>query len=131
MPNADRTYRLQRAGLAWLVAYLLMIALVVWLLFHVRARAMQLDTPEDRAAWEAYRQAAAGQSASGPVHRRVPLSREAPTVVLLRDHFGVMLGASVVFSSLLFATGMIVVRGAYGSKHKSPDASAATEWGDS
>ena len=49
---------------------------------------------------------------SGPVKRRVPKSAEPPALKLMRDHFGVCLGLSLVLSSVLFGTFMIFVRGA-------------------
>ncbi len=121
MDELWRTFRLQRAGLAWLVAYLAAMVLIVALVFHVRTRVMQsLGTPEARAEWDEWRRAAAEQSQSGPVRRAKAQSPEPPTLVLLRDYFGIMLTAAIVFSSLLFATAMIALRGAYGAGRKPP-----------
>ncbi len=121
MDSSPRPYRLHRTGLAWLVVYLLSMALIVWLVFHVRARVLEdLGTPEARAEWEDWRRATLEQSQTGPVRRTEARSTEPPTLVLLRDYFGIMLAAAVVFSSLLFATAMIAVRGAYGSGRKPP-----------
>jgi hypothetical protein len=121
MDDSQPTYRLQKAGLAWLVAYLLTIGLIVWLVFHVRTTVLQnLSTPEARAEWDEWRQASEEQSQSGPVRRARSESPEPPTLVLLRDYFGIMLTAAIVFSSLLFATAMIAIRGAYGAGRKPP-----------
>jgi hypothetical protein len=119
MHDPQQIHRLQKAGLKWLIAYLLTMAAVVWLVFHVRARAMEsLDTPAARAEWETWRQAAGEQSIAGPVRRRTPASAEPPTLVLLRDYFGMVLGAAIVFGSALFGSTMIAIRGAYGAGRK-------------
>jgi len=129
MRDPEQIHRLQKAGLQWLIAYLLTMALVVWAVFHVRTRAMEtLDTPQARAEWEEWREAAGKQSIAGPVHRRTPASDEPPTVVLLRDYFGMVLGAAIVFSSALFATTMIAVRGAYGAGRKPPKITNPKPW---
>ena len=121
MDDSQPTYRLQKAGVAWLVAYLVTIALIVGLVLHVRANILEsLSTPEARAEWDQWRRAADEQSKSGPVRRAKSESPEPPTLVLLRDYFGIMLTAAIVFSSLLFATAMIAIRGAYGAGRKPP-----------
>jgi hypothetical protein len=121
MDDSQPTYRLQKAELAWLVAYLATIALIVGLVVHVRARMLEsLGTPEAQVEWDAWRRAADEQSQSGPVRRAKSESPEPPTLVLLRDYFGIMLTAAIVFSSLLFATAMIAIRGAYGAGRKPP-----------
>ncbi|MGD9722268.1 MAG: hypothetical protein AB7O59_11500 [Pirellulales bacterium] len=101
----------------WLAAYALMFAAVVWAMFAVRRSVLQeFGTPEAIAQWQAWREAEPNQSKSGPVARRVPSSNEPPTLVLLRDHFGVMLAAAVVFSSLLFGATMVMAYGVFGAK---------------
>ena len=60
------------------------------------------------------------QSAGGPVERKVPSSPEAPGLVLMRDHFGVMLAAAIVFGSVLFAMAMFFIRGALSPTGASP-----------
>jgi len=120
-PSEEEVYRRQKSGLAWLAAYLLTTGLIVWSVYLIRARTMQsLDTPEARAAWEEWRQAAA-QSSSESVQHAVPSSPEAPGLVLMRDHFGVMLAAAIVFGSVLFAIMMFFIRGALQSTHRGPD----------
>jgi hypothetical protein len=114
----EETYRLQKSGLAWLVAYLATLALVIGLLYQARERVMTtLDTPEAQAEWDEWRDAAEKQSVTGPVARRKPKSVGPPAVVLMRDYFGIALGASIVLSSALFATIMFMVRGALKNRH--------------
>ncbi|HEX4142533.1 MAG TPA: hypothetical protein VHY91_03210 [Pirellulales bacterium] len=121
MTHSDQEiYRRQKIGLVWLAAYLITTGLIVWSVYLVRARTMQsLDTPESRAAWEEWRQAAA-QSSAGVQHA-VPSSPEAPGLVLMRDHFGVMLAAAIVFGSVLFAVMMFFIRGAMKSDDRGHD----------
>jgi hypothetical protein len=52
-------------------------------------------------------------SKEGPVKRRVPASQEPPALRLMRDHFGVSLGAAIVFGTLLFVMVMGAVQGAF------------------
>ena len=112
----EEIHRLQRSGLIWLIAYLSMMALVVWLVFHARDRVMEsLSSPEARAEWEDWRNAASEQSISGPVKRRKPESPEPPALVLMRDSFGVVLAAAIVLGSVLFATFMFMARGTFHS----------------
>ena len=106
----------RRAWLVWLVAWLAVEIVVVGLVFQAREMALrEMDTPEARAQWEAWREAKPNTTEQGGVRRRPPSSPEPPTLVLLRDHFGVILGGAVLFSSLLFGSVAIVVRGALSS----------------
>ncbi|HEY1784881.1 MAG TPA: hypothetical protein VGG30_05000 [Pirellulales bacterium] len=121
-PSDEEIYRRQKTGLFWLAAYLATTGLIVWGVYLVRARTMQsLDTPEARAAWEEWRQAAAESSTEGPVQHTVPRSTEAPGLVLMRDHVGVMLAAAIVFGSVLFAVMMFFIRGALKPHQHEPD----------
>jgi len=49
------------------------------------------------------------------VKRRAPKSAQPPALVLMRDYFAVCLGGALVLSTVLFATFMMLVRGAFGS----------------
>ncbi len=95
---------------AWGLGYVAMLAALVFGIFAARRTALD---PSSQAAntrhWREFRQALREQAKSGPVARRslekeIP---EPPTLVLLRDHFGVCLTAGVVFLSLLY--GMLIV----------------------
>jgi hypothetical protein len=112
-PSDEEIYRRQKFGLAWLAGYLLWTGLIVWSVYQFRAVTMeQLDTPEARASWEQWRRDAAQQSTDGQVQHKVPASAESPGLVLMRDYFGVMLAAAIVFGSALFAISMFLIRGA-------------------
>jgi hypothetical protein len=99
----------------WIAAYLAMIAGVVVGMTRVRAGAMAVyGTAEAQAEWDAWREDAT-KMAEEPtvVKRRAPQSIEPPALVLMRDHFAVCLGLALVLSSVLFATFMVLVRGAF------------------
>ncbi len=104
-PSDEEIYRRQKFGLGLAGGLFgLTTGLIVWSVYQVRAGTMEsLDTPEARASLG--RMAASGSPAStdGPVQHKVPSSPEAPGLVLMRDHFGVMLAAAIVFGSALFA----------------------------
>jgi hypothetical protein len=94
-----------------------MIVLVTAGMFAGRRMALeQLSTPEAKAEWEAWRQSEPNIKDVGGVKRRPPTSTEPPALVLLRDHFGVMLFGALFFSSLLFAALMLAVRGAIATR---------------
>ena len=62
-----------------------------------------MGTPEARAEWNAWRESEPNQRTDLSVSRRPPKSPEPPSLVLMRDHFAVLMSAAIVFSSLLFA----------------------------
>ena len=101
----------------WLAAYVAIMVGIIVGLFVVRSRTLaSLSTPEARANWQAWREAAAKQSAEGPVRRRVAKSTEPPALILMRDHFPVMLAGSLFFGSVLFTLIGWAARGAFGAK---------------
>jgi hypothetical protein len=64
----------------------------------------ELSTPEEQAHWQKWKVEAARQDGTaGPVARRPPKSDEPPTLVLLRDHYAVLVVAGLTFYSFLFA----------------------------
>ncbi len=106
-PNRRRT-----ANLFWLAAYLIMLGAVVVLVLQQRTATLrEMDTPEARAQWQQWREAEPNQTETGPVRRSPPSATEPPALLLMRDHFAVVMSGSVVFSSLLFAAIMMAVRG--------------------
>ena len=102
------------ANLAWLVAYLFVMASVVWGVFLFRDWATNtFDTPAARAEWQTWRDAAKKQTTpDGPVQRREPKSPEPPALRLMRDYFVTCELLAVVLSSALFATFAFLLRGA-------------------
>jgi hypothetical protein len=101
-------------NLVWLTAYAIVMTAVVAAVFQVRRTTLEsLDTPEARAQWQAWRESEPNQRTDLPVRRRPPKSTEPPALVLMRDYFGVMLSAAVVFGSLLFVALMLAARGVF------------------
>jgi len=97
-----RRVRISPAIFVALFLYLVGGAGIVLALSQWRTAALaELNTPEELARWQKWKSEAARQE--GPVVRRPPTSDEPPTLVLLRDYFAVLLVASLVFYSFLFA----------------------------
>ena len=105
---------LTTGNLAWLAAYLLVMASVVGGVTAFRDWALHtFDTPAARAEWQTWRDEATKQAASdGPVKRRIPKSGEPPALRLMRDYFVTCEVLAVVLSSALFATFAFLLRGA-------------------
>jgi len=102
----------------WIVALLILIlgevALVSWLRDSRQTWIDNNSTPAVQASWEEWRADAAkqtGAAGTGPVKRKMPKSSEPPFVVLLRDHFGVVQAAAVVFSAVMYLFALILIRG--------------------
>jgi len=97
-----------------IVAYAATMAAIVWLLWSGRQSVLaQLDQPEQRAQWQAWKQEEEARAIQGtsPVERRPPLSDEPPTLVLMRDHFAAALGSCLAAGTVLFAFLAFVIRG--------------------
>jgi hypothetical protein len=110
----------RKANWLWLAAYLVMVAaVVIATLAARRATLRELGTPAAKAQWQAWRQADPNRPGAGPVERRAPSYDEPPALILLRDHFAVMMGGAVLFSSLVFAAIMVAARGAFSSSNAS------------
>jgi hypothetical protein len=107
---------LKRGDIIWLLAYLAMLAGLIWFLFNARGRT--LSTYEGQAArtqWHVWQQEAVKQSEGGhaPVQRRAPSSNEPPALVLMRDRFGAIVAAALITGSFLFGFLMLTIRGAF------------------
>jgi hypothetical protein len=71
-----------------------------------------LSTVEQLAYWQKWKADAARQDGTtGPVARREPKSDEPPTLVLLRDHYPVIVVAGLTFYTFLFALSVFLGRG--------------------
>jgi hypothetical protein len=113
----DRTSNPLRASLLWLVAYLIIIAVVISGVFYGRRQALAVyGSKEAQAEWDTWRADAKKMADEpSPVKRRAPKSAQPPALVLMRDYFAVCLGLAVVLSTVLFGTFMMLVRGAMSS----------------
>ncbi|HKD37987.1 MAG TPA: hypothetical protein VKB78_14340 [Pirellulales bacterium] len=98
----------------WLAFYIAVLVAIGAVTVYLRDRIVS-DGPEaakDQQSWEAWRQEAARQDGShGPVQRAVPPSDEPPMRVLMRDHFGTILGASIIFPAIILGFLLIVLHG--------------------
>ncbi len=103
----------------WLAAYLIAMTGIVLLVLQVRRTTLRdMGTPEAKAEWQAWRESEPNQSDTGPVKRRPPTTAEPPALILMRDHFPVVMTAAVLFSSLLFAALGIAARGVFSSSDR-------------
>lgn len=95
----------------WLVVYIAILAAIAIVTIHLRDATLA-NNSETRQSWQQWREAEVKRDAEhGPIQRAPPNSREPPMVVLLRDNFGVILTASIVFPGIILGFLMIVVRG--------------------
>ncbi len=121
--------RIGRAAAIWLAAWVALVLAIVALMFQLRGRLVeQLGTAQAQEDWDAWRKTADEQSQSGPVRRAKTRSAEPPTLVLLAHYFGTMLGAAIIFGSLLSAALVIAVRGAFGPGRKPPRIQKRKPW---
>ena len=104
----------------WLALYLAIMSVGLWQLHraHVWAitshEAASDEGKKRQSDWDDWRKTAAEQAnGKGPVSRRIPKSAEPPTLVLLRDYYGMCLSAFLLFGSVLFFVSMIFVRGIF------------------
>jgi hypothetical protein len=110
-------------SLAWLLAYITAMALVCGGMVYGRWAALQTyGTEEAHRDWTGWRIDTADEQATGtaPVKRKLPKSDEPPGLVLMRDHFAVCLGGSLLLSSVLFGAFMIFIRGALATDPRPP-----------
>src|SRR4051794_462944 len=101
-------------NVAWIIGYLLTIALVAGAVIYGRQRALEVyGSAAAQGEWDQWR-ADAQKMAEQPstVKRRVPQSAEPPALVLMRDYFAVCLAGALILSTVLFGTFMLLVRGA-------------------
>jgi hypothetical protein len=88
----------------WVFLYVGLMVLIVVALQRSRSYALRdFSSDEAQAQWDTWRNDVAKSTEQpGPVARRLPRSAEPPTLVLLRDHYGVVLTGALLMSSLLF-----------------------------
>jgi len=113
-------------SIGWLLAYVVVIASVIGGVMYGRSEALKVyGSNEAQAEWDTWREDAKKLAdGAGPVKRRVPKSPQPPALVLMRDYFAVCLGGAVLLSTVLFATFMVLVRGAMQSTSLTPAATS-------
>lgn len=100
--------------------YVLTIVGIVWGIFDTRAKMIaQYSSEKAQRDWETWRSEATTQTNDGTVERRQPKSLEPPALVLMRDHFTVVVIAGVVFGSMLFFMLAVAVHGTLAKPPKS------------
>jgi hypothetical protein len=111
--NAGAPRKLAPGLLLWLAAYLALLAVISTGLVYVRRQMVaELSSPQALADWLAWKAETERQAGSpGLPARRQVQSDEPPTLILLRDHFGVVVAMSLTAASCLFGFLMLVVRG--------------------
>jgi hypothetical protein len=116
--GSDEEYAVHsgRLNIALIVCLAIYSAGAVGIVFGLsstrKATIEELSTPEQREHWQVWKSAARQQDGTtGPVARREPKSDEPPTLVLLRDHYTVIVVASLTFYSFLFALGLFLTWG--------------------
>lgn len=96
----------------WLLAAGLIASLAAGAWAAVLARdwtLRRLGTPEARTEWSDWKRDVERQQPTAVVQRRVPKSDEPPWLVLMRDHFAVMLVSGMACGALAFGFGVFVV----------------------
>jgi hypothetical protein len=118
--NRSAPWLTRRSVLLGGAIYVAFMAGVTVAMLNVReATLATMGTPEAQAEWTAWRESEPNQRKDLPVSRHPPKSAEPPSLVLMRDHFAVLLSAAIVFSSLLFAALAIAARGVFMRQAKS------------
>lgn len=111
--------KFRRTGWLWLwgVGYFALLAGVLYAMDAARSYAVtQMATDESLADWRKWREDVRREQRSPEVvARRVPKSVEPPMLVLLRDHYPVLLGGAIMFSSILYGTLAWLITGAAAS----------------
>lgn len=102
----------------WGAGYAALIAIVVMTMVSVRARGLvKLSEPHSVESWQAWRDdVRAQQQSPHAVQRRVPQSSEPPLLVLLRNHFPVLMFGAILFSSVLYVVMAWLITGVLSSR---------------
>ena len=104
---------MSRAALVTLSG-LVVLWIVVWLGLDTARRSVlaALDTPAARQEWQAWKQATQPDAQKSlPVARRAVKVDEPPALILFRDHFGAIVGSTLVLATALYGFLAVVVRG--------------------
>lgn len=102
--------------------YVLTMVGIVWGIFDTRSKTIaEYSSAQAQADWNKWRDEATTQTNDGTVVRRQPKSLEPPALVLMRDHFTVVVVAGVVFGSMLFLMLAVAVHGTLAKPEKLPE----------
>ena len=98
----------------WLAVYLAVLIGIGVYVIHMRNQMLSNEAgiAEEQESYRQWLEVAKTQTgANGPVQRTVPKSSELPMLVLMRDHFAVILGASIVFPAIILGFLLLVLHG--------------------
>jgi hypothetical protein len=115
-PQPSGRSRIHAGLLICAVVYVIGAAAIVFGLSRWRTSTVaELSTPAEQESWQTWKTDASKQDGhSGPVARRTPKSDEPPTLVLVREHFGVLVAAALTFYSFLYFLAVFLARGMIG-----------------
>jgi len=101
-------------NLVLILVYALLVAMTTISLITIRSWSTEsFSTAESQDDWQQWRSETERQeSGSGPVQRRKAKSVEPPTLVLMRDYFGLMLTTALLLGSVLYWAIAMMLRGA-------------------
>ena len=101
-----------RTALFVFLGYALVLGAILSLTFYARGVVLANFASSDaQQQWDEWRAAAREQADEGPIRRKVPRSNEVPSLVLMRDYFGVVIAAATVFTTALYILLTIVLQG--------------------
>ncbi len=102
------------ANICWLVIYIAMLSAVFFGLTRAHHYSVNVfSTPAAHADWEQWRQDVNNEVVTeGNTDRKPITNGSPPALVLMRDYFWPCAIFALVFSSLLFFTLMVTIRGA-------------------
>ena len=96
-------------GWIWLAVYLALLAGIAAGTIVARNQLIvELSSPEERASWMTWRTEADKQAGT---HSPVPRVSEPPMLELLRDHFPLILAASLIFPGVILGFLLLALRG--------------------
>lgn len=105
---------ISRTNIAWLAVYLLVTMATVWGLTAARRSVVQaLDNPAAQQQWQQWKAETERRSQlpAGPAARRAVTSNEPPSLLLMRDYFGVIVFVIWLVETALFLFLMVTLRG--------------------
>jgi hypothetical protein len=97
----------------WLTGYVVLAVVLVIYLMQLRGQTLEeFGTPAAQQEWDSWKSEAKRQMGDDtPVKRGHEPLEEQPMLLLMRDHFPVVLGGGLFFGTAIYAVMMFAVRG--------------------
>ena len=108
MPSRRRS-----AIIAYVVVYMLTMALIVTALLLARRNLLEQYGPEQIEEWQRWKADTAHRAIASPVERRPVRSDEPPLLVLVRDYFAPIVVTCLAISTVLYWFLALALRGAW------------------